>query len=547
LILGTAISPRVWAEAERCAAFRRDPEIVICVPQVETWKFRQCPFKVIALGESDLPCDSEQLRDLIVALSPGEILLPFGIPRCSPASAARLVRSLPRGPFVVGRGSLRLSQRPLVLAALLLANLVMWMPLRAIDAVCSQIDGLGVLLGGLVARCRRRRRPPRDGNGVICHVLPSLGTGGTQRQVVEYFKHAGPGSPLSLIVLFDQGDRFLLELEAAGIHVEILSRRCRGTLFGRVAIRLFPETTAIFALARILLSVRPASVTSWLFRANVVAVPAARIARVPLVVSSVRNLSTWKSWPEYRKWWYRAADRTAAALSDSVFANSRAAARDYCRWLDRESVVVDVIENGIDFEALIDAPRVDVRAQLQLPQSAKIVLTVGRLSVEKDHRTLIRALKLVSPQCPSWHLIIVGHGRMELELREYVQQCGIAEQVDFVGRVDDPQSYFSVADLFVLPSRIEGMPNALIEAQCFAVASITTDWPGASEFVNHGETAFVVSIGDAHHLAAEIERLLVDEGLRERIGGAAAATVRARADIHAMVKAIDRVSGRITD
>ncbi len=256
----------------------------------------------------------------------------------------------------------------------------------------------------------------------ICHVIPSLGTGGTQRQVIEYFKRAANGSPLFLIVLFDHNDRFLLDLEAAGLEFRILARLCRKGLFGRLAIRLLPNTTAMCVLTRYLREIDPACVVSWLFQANVWAAPAARLAGVPRTVTSIRNLSMWKSWPGYRKWWYRAADRKAASLSDRIFANSRAAALDYARWVRSDSVAVDVIANGLDIEDFLRAPRADVRFLLGIPNDRRLILAVGRLTTEKDHATLLEALTLLSSRCPDWHLVLAGHGRLEPQLRESAAQ-----------------------------------------------------------------------------------------------------------------------------
>jgi glycosyltransferase involved in cell wall biosynthesis len=544
MILGTAISTQVLAAASRRVASVQNPDIVVCIPQVETWKFRGSGLDVIAVGEGELPCDSAKLREVVSTFQPDEVVVPLGIPRCSPVRAARLIASMRKQPFVLSFGRFQLRWRPLIVAVLVASHLVAWFPLKIFDGFCSHLDGAGVIVGGLIARCwPPRHRGDGDGEKVI-HVIPSLGTGGTQRQVVEYFKNAGAGPPLALVALFDQGDRFVRDLEAAGLNVEILTRRCRRTLFGRAMVRFFPDTSALVALVRHLRSVRPTSVISWLFRANVVTVPAARIAGIPRIVSSVRNLSHWKSWPEYRRWWYRAADRTAASLSDRILANSRAAAADYVRWLARQSIHVTVIPNGLDIDAFLAAPRAAPPHYMSLPVGTKILLTVGRLSIEKDHATLFRALASLSPECPEWHLVVVGHGLLEPQLRELVRRLGLTMRVTFAGRVDDPQSYFAAADLFILPSRIEGSPNALIEAQAFGVVVVTTDWPGVDEVVERGVSASVVPVGDACGLAAEIERLLIDNERRLAMGRAGAVAAREKFDIHSMVNAIDRISGR---
>ena len=101
---------------------------------------------------------------------------------------------------------------------------------------------------------------------------------------------------------------------------------------------------------------KPSCVVSWLFQANVIAASAARLAGVPRVVASVRNMSTWKSWPGFRRWWYWLADRLTAPLNDVIFANSRAAANDFVRWTRRPDLPIEVVPNGLDVDALLAAP-----------------------------------------------------------------------------------------------------------------------------------------------------------------------------------------------
>ena len=113
-----------------------------------------------------------------------------------------------------------------------------------------------------------------------------------------------------------------------------------------------------------------------------------------------------------------------------------------------------------------------------------------------------------------WHLFVVGHGVLETRLRQLAEDLGLDAQVTFTGRVDDPQSYYRAATLFVLSSRIEGLPNALIEAQVFGVAAVTTDCGGAGDVVDDGQTGRVVPIGDVDTLARNIEELLRESETR---------------------------------
>ena len=284
---------------------------------------------------------------------------------------------------------------------------------------------------------------------------------------------------------------------------------------------------------------------SWLFQSNVITAPAARLAGVPRVVSSVRNMSTWKSWPEFRRWWYWLADRIAAPLNDAIFANSQAAADDFINWTGLEDQKIEVVHNGLDIDALIAAPWVDVRRRHGLQNDVPVLLTVGRLSFEKDHETLLRSCAQLATRTQGWHLVVAGHGVLETDLRRLADDLGLRDRVTFTGRVDDPQSYYRGSTLFVLSSRIEGMPNALIEAQVFGLAAVTTDCGGARDVVEDGDTGRVVPIGDVNALALAIEELLRENETRVRMAHAAAEGSRRRFGIRKMVVAINDLSGRI--
>jgi glycosyltransferase involved in cell wall biosynthesis len=255
-------------------------------------------------------------------------------------------------------------------------------------------------------------------------------------------------------------------------------------------------------------------------------------------------MSTWKSWPGFRKWWYWPADRLTAPLNDVIFANSRAAANDFVRWVRLPGLPVEVVANGLDIDALLATPYTDARQRHGLPSDVPILLAVGRLSFEKDHETLLRSCALLATRMQRWHLLVVGHGVLETRLRQLADDLGLNGHVTFTGRIDDPQSYYRAATLFVLSSRIEGLPNALIEAQIFGVAAVTTDCGGAGDVADDGQTGRVVSIGDVDALARNIEELLREDETRAAMGRAAAEASRRKLNIQAMVEAIDKLSGR---
>lgn len=155
------------------------------------------------------------------------------------------------------------------------------------------------------------------------------------------------------------------------------------------------------------------------------------------------------------------------------------------------------------------------------------VLTVGRLVDDKAQDVLLDAFAQTGEDLKSWRLAIVGDGRLAEPLRAQAQALGIAERVDWHGVVRDPFCFYRNAHVFALPSRVEGTPNALLEAMSCGLPVVVSDGaPGPLELIEDGVTGLVVPVNDPAKLAAALLRLGNDGELRERLGAAARERVR---------------------
>ena len=152
---------------------------------------------------------------------------------------------------------------------------------------------------------------------------------------------------------------------------------------------------------------------------------------------------------------------------------------------------------------------------------------MARLVPQKGIDVLISALGQTVGAAQNWTLTLVGDGTEREVLEQQVQQAGLQKQVLFLGFRSDPQKFLLQAGVFVLPSRFEGMPNALLEAMAARLAVIVTDAsPGPLEVVEHGVSGLVVPSDDPFALAAAMDRLAADPALRERLGTAARDNLR---------------------
>jgi glycosyltransferase involved in cell wall biosynthesis len=151
------------------------------------------------------------------------------------------------------------------------------------------------------------------------------------------------------------------------------------------------------------------------------------------------------------------------------------------------------------------------------------VLSVGRLARQKGHDLLIDAWARIAPQFPNWHLRIVGEGPERGRLEDQVARLGIASSVSLPGMVDDVASEYRAAPIFVLPSRFEGFPNALLEAMACGCAPIATTDAGASvDLIESGVNGTLVAGQNVNAMATALGDLMHDSALRDTYAAEAA-------------------------
>lgn len=152
----------------------------------------------------------------------------------------------------------------------------------------------------------------------------------------------------------------------------------------------------------------------------------------------------------------------------------------------------------------------------------KIILSVGSLRWQKAHSFLIEACRILKEKSIQFRCIIVGEGPERSKLEQLICQYGLNNFVELKGAVfqEEIQSYYSQADMFVLPSISEGIPVSLMEAMSKEVPVITTRITGIPELVEHMKTGLLVSPKDAKQLSDAISILINSDKLREKLSKA---------------------------
>lgn len=155
-----------------------------------------------------------------------------------------------------------------------------------------------------------------------------------------------------------------------------------------------------------------------------------------------------------------------------------------------------LIFNGVDIDEIQEA----VSVQRKYSDYFTIGY-IGQLIERKDMPTLISAVHFLAKERKNIKFIVLGDGAKRLELQAECERLGIAELVDFLGFRPDAASWLKTFDLFVLPSRLEGIPRCIMEALAATIPVVVTDIPGNRDLVLHKETGLLYPVGDSQQLA----------------------------------------------
>jgi len=240
-----------------------------------------------------------------------------------------------------------------------------------------------------------------------------------------------------------------------------------------------------------------------------------------------------------------ALERLLARTSDALIAISpvirRELAETYHIGRERQYRVVPLGFDLDGFRAINDADRAAARRALNLPVDVPVVATVGRLTAIKQHELFLDTMARVAKQHPRVIGIVAGDGERRQELQELAATMSIGGHVRWLGWRRDLATIYGATDVFLLTSRNEGTPVAIIEAMASGVAVVSTDVGGVRDVVNADDVGLLAPSGDGAALAAAITTLLADPARRRTMGDRARQRVLARFGFERLVGDIARL------
>ncbi len=274
------------------------------------------------------------------------------------------------------------------------------------------------------------------------------------------------------------------------------------------------------SLARYLRRRRIAVAHAFDFYSNLMLIPAAKLADVPVVLGSHRQIGDLLTTRQFH------AQTRAFRLCDRIVCNSAAAAGRLEQSGIRRSRLV-IIPNGLADESFAVTPPA-------LPREPNVV-RIGMISrmnhPVKRHDLFLRVAARLARRFPQLQFVLVGDGPLRAGLEALVAHLELTDRVHFLGDCRDIPAVLAALDITVLPSSSESLSNVILESMAAGVPVVAARVGGNSEVVEDGKTGFLFGPGDEEMFAALLETLALQPELRQRVGSAARARAQAEYSI----------------
>jgi len=378
-------------------------------------------------------------------------------------------------------------------------------------------------------------QPPAGRRRKVFYLVDSLNVGGTETQAVELALRL-PVSEYEVTMGCLRAEGPLLE-KLRGSAVNVREFHPSGGLDSAAGLY------ELIKLAGYLRRERFRVVHTHDLWSNLMGVPAARLACVPAIVSSRRDLAHFDWYQGKRRHWLRRIQN----LSGVVLANATPI-RDALISEDRFAPEkLRVIHNGVDTEKFQRAQRDRARLFPDVGNEMLVVLVGNMHSDVKGHPWLIAAAPTVVREFPEVRFVFAGDGELRPTFAAQVAQLGLESTFKFLGRRSDIPEILASCDLAVLPSRAEGLPNAVLEYMAAGLPTIASRVGGMAELIQDGVTGLLVPAEDANALAGALLQFLRDPEQARQIANDGQRFAVENFSFERLIREIDELYGELLE
>ena len=236
--------------------------------------------------------------------------------------------------------------------------------------------------------------------------------------------------------------------------------------------------------------------------------------KIPLTYRNISIISRWFSHP-LKKWVYKQLFKRV----DFVTSVGRFAMDDFIRSLRYPPGKIKVIHRGIPVKKTDKKQaRQEITRQLGISPEDKIITHIGNFSPEKNHAFLLEVFEKIKAKRKDIKLLLAGKGILFEEIKKQIHQKKLEDTVFLLGFRKDTEKILAASDLFVLTSKVEGVPGVILEAAVQQVPSVAIDVGGVSEVIIPGETGILLNDFSPEKFAENIILLAGDVARREQLG-----------------------------
>jgi len=329
----------------------------------------------------------------------------------------------------------------------------------------------------------------------IAFFLPDLRTGGAEHVMTIIASAISQRGYLVDFVLVKARGEYLKSLDP---QVRIIDLNCSSTYW------------SLGQLSRYFRDAKPDILLSALDLTNMVAIIAKKFAKYPKKhFIRLANTQSALTRSPIKKFFEKWLIKLLYPQTEGIIAVSDAVSEDFRAYSGIEGTPIKTIYNPVITDDLLIKAQEDLNHPWFDPKEVPVILSVGRLSEQKNFALLIRAFANLLKNTPA-RLMILGEGHLREDLVKLCMDLNIQDHVQFPGVVSNPYKFMRNADLFVLSSNYEGLPNALVEALACGCAIVSTDClSGPREILDHGKYGRLVPVGDATALSEAMRETLV--------------------------------------
>ena len=347
----------------------------------------------------------------------------------------------------------------------------------------------------------------------IVYLITKSNFGGAQKYVYELAMDAKARGWEVMVACGGTGEKnaglglLATKLEEANIPVIPIQHFMRN-------VSLDDDITAFLEVRRLLREERPDVLHVTSSKAGALGALAGRMSGIKNIIFTSHGLTIDETW---RPFWQRAfiyigTWLTMSFAHYSIMISSETYKR--ARRMPGMYRKVVLIKNGVAPVDFMDKDVARAELELTIPEGHTLIGGIGELHQNKNWSV---AIATIANLPPTVHLAIVGSGEEYDSLHHHVEKLNVSNRVHLLGYVPDAVRYLKAFDIFVLPSKKEGLPYVILEAGLAGLAVVASDLPGNRDIIESGVHGFLVE-PQPRILATSIEMILRDEGMRRRLG-----------------------------